>query len=277
MQIDIDKQTGCIKISQPGYTKKLLSMLSKFNEAGRKVSVPMSTIQTDMDGDDIKVDQTEYLRAVGGLNYLAQFTRPDLLYSLSRVAQKCSRPTKGDMRRVKRIFKYIESTQDHGITFMPGEIELVCWADSAFNCYEDAKSHYGYAFALGIGDGVFYARSSKMKLTVLSSTEAEYVAACEAARDLVWLRRLLKELGFAQEEPTILFQDNMSTIHMLNRKGQHKASKHIRPKYHFTRDQVKKGNIKIVYLETKLMIADILTKPLEREVFTRLAAEMLNL
>ena len=77
--------------------------------------------------------------------------------------------------------------------------------DAAHHSYPDGKGHYGYSFALGSQDRCFFANSKKMKLVTLSSTESEYVALCEAAREVVWLRRLLKEIGFAQKTPTVMW------------------------------------------------------------------------
>ena len=105
------------------------------------------------------IDAITYLRIVGGINYSAQYTRPDLLYPLSRAAQQCSHPTKHDMRLVKRILKYISSTADYGVVFEPGKVKLVCYIDSSHNTYADGHGHYGYTFSLGDGDGVFHAVS----------------------------------------------------------------------------------------------------------------------
>ena len=135
----------------------------------------------------------------------------------------------------------------------------------------------GYCFALGETDAAFYCKSSKLKLTTLSSTEFEYVALCEAARDAVWIRRLLRDIGFPQKRATILFEDNMSCIDMVHGRSNHKASKHINPKFHFTCEQVKKGKIAIRHKDTKVMIADMLTKPLGSVAHRSLTSLLLNL
>ena len=71
----------------------------------------MSLTPRIIEGDEERVDQNYYLSLVGGLNYLAQYTRPDLLYAVSAVAQKCSAPTIRDLNAVKRIFRYINFTK----------------------------------------------------------------------------------------------------------------------------------------------------------------------
>jgi hypothetical protein len=177
---------------------------------------------------------------------------------------------------VKRILQYVYSTINDGIIFNPGPIELVCYVDASHNCYEDAKGHFGYSFSLGNLDGAFYVKSQKMKLNTLSSTESEYVALCAAVCEIKWLRRLLAELGFPQKKPTVIYEDNMSCIEFVNGKLNHKATKHINPKYHFSREAVLMGDVKLEYCETSEMIADILTKPLSSKQHVKLAKLILN-
>jgi hypothetical protein len=180
------------------------------------------------------------------------------------------------MKRVDRIFKYLTKTYSYGLTFKKGPIELVCFVDAAYNCYDDAKSHYGYCFSFGVNDGCFYGKSKKAKVTALSSTEAEYVAICEAARDIIWIRRLLEEIGFKQENPTLVYEDNMSCIDMVNGRTNHKASKHINPKFHYIRDQVLLKQINVKHISTEEMRADVLTKPLSKAMHDHLIMGLLN-
>ena len=208
---------------------------------------------------------------VGGLNYLSQYTRPDMLYVVSRCAQACSRPTRKDVRRMIRAFLYLRDTLDVGLSFHVGNVELVCYVDASYNSYSDGRGHYGYTFALGPDDASFFARSKKASLTALSSTEAEYIALCEATRDAIWLRRLLRDIGFKQRRPTLMWQDNMSTIDMVNGHRSHRASKHINPKFHFTGEMVERGEIVLRHKSTDMMVADVLTKALHAEDHVRLA------
>jgi len=274
MAIRICQKTGRIFLTQPGYVQKLLN---KFNELGKKSSTPMPvTPLTKRHDDKSPVDQTTYLQMVGALNFLAQCTRADMLYSLSMVAQECAHPTGRDRRRVQRIFEYLANTQDYGICFEPGPIQLSCWVDASFNCYADGKGHFGYGFSLGLNDAMFYAKSQKMKLVTLSSTEAEYVALCEAATEVVWLRRLLRDIGFAQDSPTIVYEDNKSCIDMVNNRSRHQASKHINPKYHFVRAKQQKKVIDVQYISTNDQLADLFTKALGLPQHQKLTDRVLN-
>jgi hypothetical protein len=274
MQIQICPKSGRIHLTQPGYTKKLLE---KFNPERKSKNTPMAqTPSTEQEDDKTPYDIESYLRMVGALNYLAQCTRPDLLYCLSIVAQRCAKPTNRDKRMVQRIFHYLETTQDFGLCFEPGPIKLQCWVDASFNCYPDGKGHYGYGFSLGGNDALFYSKSSKMKLVTLSSTETEYVALCEAVLECVWLRRLLRSIGFAQTEPTLIYEDNKSTIDMVHSRSRHQASKHINPKFHYTRAKQQKKVVDVVYVPTLEQKADIFTKALPVLQHNKLTDMVLN-
>jgi len=277
MQVVVE-QGSHVELTQPGYIEKLITMID-FNGNRFKIArTPMSAYEGEPRPDDKDPVEVElYLSYIGALNYLAQFTRPDIMFALSLCAQKCRHPTKRDLRKVIRIFCYIAGTKSHGLRFARGAVVLWGHVDSSHNSYDDAKGHMGYCFALGETDAAFYCKSAKLKLTTLSSTESEYVALCEAARDAVWIRRLLRDIGFPQKKATVLFEDNMSCIDMVHGRSNHKASKHINPKFHFTCEQVEKGKIAIRHKDTKVMIADMLTKPLGSVAHHSLTAMLLNL
>jgi hypothetical protein len=267
---------GSCTITQPGYLQKILEKCGI--DLSSTASTPFSDKWSSKPDDNEFVNKTEYLERIGMLNYLAVLSRSDILYAVSRCAQNCSKPTKLDMRKVSRIFYYLNGTKQHGITFKKGPVRLLGWVDASHNQYvTDGKGHFGYCFSLGKDDGVFYARSQKMKLvTPAGSTETEYVAMYEAATEIVFLRNLLCELGFEQKEPTVLYEDNQSAIHMVNGRGSFQKQKHINVKYHYTRSLIKKGILSVVYCPTKKMRADVLTKALNRKPFTECVRSLLN-
>jgi hypothetical protein len=257
------KKDGSCSITQPGYLQKILEKCGI--DLDSTASTPCVDKWSAKSDDAELVDKTEYLERIGMLNYLAVLTRSDILYAVSRCAQQCSKPTRLDMRKVNRIFYYLNGTKEYGINFHPGAVELFGWVDASHLQYKDGKGHFGYCFALGKHDGAFYARSQKMKIvTPAGSAEPEYVAMYEAATEIVFLRSLLSELGFSQKNPTVLYEDNQSAIHMVNGRGSFHKSKHVNVKFHYTKELVKKGKVDIVYCPTKEMRADVLTKGLSR-------------
>ena len=103
-----------------------------------------------------------------------------------------------------------------------------------------------------------------------SSTEAEIQACNEGARDLVWGRNFLKEIGIQQSHPSILFNDNQGALAISDNDMINRRSRHMDIKYLWVRDLQKHGIIGTSYCHTTNMIADILTKPLARPLFERL-------
>ena len=79
-----------------------------------------------MIGNELLADLHGYLEMIGSLNYLAQFSRPDNLFAVSVLAQKCSKPTNcdGTVRTAKRVFQYLRRTPDVGVIFNPGEVKI---------------------------------------------------------------------------------------------------------------------------------------------------------
>jgi hypothetical protein len=79
----------------------------------------------------------------------------------------------------------------------------------------------------------------------------------------LWIRRFLEDsAGFIFEEPTTIFEDNQSAIAFAQNHRIVSRMKHIQVKYHFVHDLIENNTINLVYRNTKLMTADILTKPL---------------
>ena len=100
-----------------------------------------------------------------------------------------------------------------------------------------------------------------------SSTEAEYVAAAMAAREILWLRSFLAEVGVSEPGVTRLWLDNMSTIAITKNNKFHTCTKHIDIRHHFIREAVESGTIGVEYVPTGENVADGLTKPLPCPVF----------
>ncbi|EWM20025.1 putative polyprotein [Nannochloropsis gaditana] len=99
-------------------------------------------------------------------------------------------------------------------------------------------------------------------VVALSSAESELISACSATQSAVYIRQLLTDLGFKQDEPTVIMEDNQACIAMGNNPITHKRTKHIDVRYHFVREKVESKEVELVYIPTQHQLADILTKPL---------------
>jgi hypothetical protein len=115
----------------------------------------------------------------------------------------------------------------------------------------------------------------KKQATVATSTaEAEYISTWEATCEIVWLRRILQDLGISQAEATSLFIDSQSVIKLAKNPVFHSKTKHMDTKYHHIKSLIAKDVIKLVYCPSEDQISDIFTKPLGRIKFTKFRDEL---
>lgn len=129
----------------------------------------------------------------------------------------------------------------------------------------NVKSRLDVFFSLGSAST--YWMSRKKKSVALSTVEAEYIEASMAYCEVVRLRKLFSELFKNVLDTIVIFCDNQSGIHLSENPMFHDRSKHIDIKYHFIRDIVQQGAIRLQHIKIDEKVADILTKPLGKAKF----------
>jgi hypothetical protein len=144
----------------------------------------------------------------------------------------------------------------------------VDWAGSV----DDRKSTSGGEFFLG--ESLVSWISKKQSSIYLSSIEAEYIATTECCTQVEWMKKTLQDIKIVFEEPTIIHCDNTSMISLSKNLVQHSKPKHIPIKYHYLRDQAENKNIKLEYVPTQEHVADIFTKPLNKDIFEYLRQKL---
>ena len=265
-----DEKTGNVWIGQPAYVE---SIQKKFGmENSKPVSTPIdpSTKLTKTTDDEQSVDQQLYQSAIGSLLYLSGGTRPDITFSVSNLAKFSAKPYKQHWTAIKHVMRYLKGTINFGILYTKQESEdFVAYSDADWaGDLDDCKSTSGYLFK--ISGGAVSWRSKKQSSVALSTAEAEYIALASTAQEAVWLRQLTTELGNGSAEATTIFEDNQAAISMSKNPQFHGRAKHISIKYHFVHEQVSDGTVRLKYCRTQDMVADILTKGLHRNQFTKL-------
>ena len=209
-----------------------------------------------------EMSSVPYCEAIGSLMYLMVMTRPDIAFAVNQVSQCCQNPGPGHWNGVKRILAYLAGTSNHGLLFKKndeGSLIGYCDADYAGDA-DKRRSTTGYIFLLYRGPVSWC--SKRQSCTALSTTEAEFVAACEASKEATWLLRLLQELGIKENGPVPLMSDNQSAIRVVNNTEFHQRTKHIDVKYNYIRDQQSNGIVDVRYICTNQQLGDIFTKPL---------------
>jgi hypothetical protein len=110
-------------------------------------------------------------------------------------------------------------------------------------------------------------QSRKQSSIALSTAKAEYIAACSASYEAIWIRKLLTCLFDLEMDATVIFCDSQSCIKMIENPMFHDKTKHIEIRYHYICDMLQKGVVKLQYVGTDERVADVLTKPLSRVKF----------
>ena len=91
------------------------------------------------------------------------------------------------------------------------------------------------------------------------------MALFHAVKEVIWLRRLLEEIGQEQKVPTPLYCDNKGAIAMAKNAVLHGLNKHMRIKWHWVRKEVKRGTVQPIYIKSCQQPADSLTKRLAED------------
>nr|GFA58927.1 putative retrotransposon protein [Tanacetum cinerariifolium] len=155
------------------------------------------------------------------------------------------------------------------------ELQVKCYCDAGFETdRDDTKSQTGYVFTLNGGAVVW--KSSKQSTTAQHAVEAEYIAAAKAAKEAVWIRKFVDELGVVPSNNYHIEMncDNTTAISMAKETGIMKGARHFQKKFHYVRECVETGKIEMVKVHTDDNLADPFTKALAGPKLTRHARSM---
>ena len=175
-------------------------------------------------------------------------TRPDVALAISLTNRFQSNPEMAHWTAVKNILKYLRRTKDLFIVYRGVDEELIVkgYADASLGSdLDDSKSHTGYVFMLN--GGAISWRSGKQSVIAQSTMELEYIAACEALNEALWLKKFVIDLGVFSSctNPMGIFCDNTGVIANAKEPRTHSTAKHILQKFHVTRGYIRDGHTRI--------------------------------
>ncbi|CAI7853172.1 unnamed protein product [Closterium sp. NIES-53] len=227
MHVERDLDKGVLRLHQRKYCEGLAEKYGLQDRGKPATPLPSGfTVEPCADEEVVgESDRKLFHSMVGALNYAANHTRPDIAFATSRLASVVSRPSHEQLEAAKRLVRYVTATASVGLEYSAvrqrlqrgaadlskGEMLLTCYTDASFNSVKaDGTSIGGYVCLFG-GGAVSW-RSKKQNEVGQSSCETEYMALHHGAKEVVWLRRLLEEIGVGQREPTVIFCDNESAV-----------------------------------------------------------------
>ena len=213
-----------------------------------------------------------YQQKVGSILFAAISTRPDIAFAVSRLARHNLNPSEAHHRAADRVIQYLYSTRSFALRLGNSDQQdtksietFIGSSDASFaDNTEDRKSSQGYVLRLYGGPIAW--RASKQTTVTTSSTEAELVAASEAAKEMIAAGRLLRSLEIQLDEPLQLEIDNRQTIRLLVEESAKLTTqlRHVDIYQHWLRQQVQNSRIKVRWVESKDMVADGMTKALPK-------------
>jgi hypothetical protein len=261
-----DELTGSIRITQPGLLAKLLEYLD-IDDSSQHTRTPYLPSSSVLSDDTDLIDPLLLQTAIGMCNYLTH-SRPDIRFAVSSLSSHLKAPTKLHWRQAQAIGRYLSSTRTMGVTYNKGgTVDLSGFCDASYATAVSSRSQSGLAFKLDPSSAVIHSQSMIQSIVALSSTEAELDALAKGTTAAMAIRDLLMELGFVAEGPTVMWEDNLSTIALTKAAGNWGRSRHHAVRYEFIKLGIADGVISVEYIPTKRQLADIFTKVLAWQDF----------
>lgn len=273
--LQIQRISSGILISQSKYIEKLCNQYGI--EECKQILSPMenklnlSNVNSEVNKQSVR----EFQRLLGSLNYVAERSRPDICFSVNKLSRVATTATSEQFKYLIRILKYLNHTKNHCLLYKRSvdndKLTGYCdasWADDEL----DRKSTSG--FLIYVFGNLVKFKTRKQSIVAQSTAEAEYVALAEIARDLIWVKSLLKDMNIETEVINV-YEDNQQCIRIAENRTNYKRSRHIDLKYHFVKDLIEKGILKLTYISSGKQTADILTKSLPIHEHCRLTSQLL--
>ena len=262
--------------------EKVAALMGITDEHGQVVCPMESTcsLRKKIDGEDDEssyIPGFEYARILGGIMYVANFTRPDLVTSVNKLARYVTNPSHTHFKALAKVVTYAYQTKDRRLRYTQGPKDNDCyrlWAasDSSYaDCLDTRRSTIGRCLWMGKNQsGLIDWRSSMPKTVSLSTTEAEVQAAIECTKDILYFRSLLGDLGYSQEPgSTRMMVDSNSAIAQIRSVSGISRSKHYLVPLRKIQEVCMMGEMHVQRIDSKDNPADAYTKPLPAGSFWR--------
>nr|GFB26384.1 putative retrotransposon protein [Tanacetum cinerariifolium] len=202
----------------------------------------------------LKEENVPYASVVGSIMYDVRCTRPNVAFAQNITSR--FQQNSGDIHwtTVKNILKYLRNTKDMFLVYegdFKRELGVSCYTDAGYlTDADDLKSQIRYVSVLN-GGAVDW-KSAKQSIFATSSAEAKYIAAFDASKEAVWVRKFISGLGVVPtiEEPISMYCDNTGAIAIANESRITKGARHFHAKVHYLQEIIEFGDIKLEKVHT---------------------------
>ena len=275
-----------IHIFQPKLIKNLQDSFSQYINTNRKFQTPgapKTVVMRPEKGDNVlsPKDQTKYRSGVGMLLYLVKHSRPDISNAVRELTKVLDGATNAHWKSLIRTIKFVLDTRLYALRLSPftrnGSLFLHGYSDSEFaGDRETRKSVYGFITFL-CGAPISW-KSKACHSVTLSSTEAEYYAGSETAKEMMFIESILETLGEGNKLhlPMLLRMDNTGAIYLSNNQAVGSRTKHIDIRTHYVRNLINEEIIKTLFVKSEDNAADIFTKNVTEFLFIKHTSSYMN-
>jgi hypothetical protein len=283
MNIVHDREKGTVTIDQINKINDILKTYGMTDCYGVDTpAAPGTKLIRSIRGEVVKFPYNELL---GSLLWIGRVSRPEILYAVNQCAQHAKAPNRTHVEALKRILRYLKGTINLKLKFKydgneSDEFELVAYADADF-AGEPEENENGMKSMSGIfvgikGIGYIFGQSKLQTIVAKCTAEAEYVALSDTSTCVVGLRNVLDEIGINQNTPSIIMEDNQSTMKIATSHMSNAKFRAVKIHYHCIKQYIKDKEVQLQYVPTGENIADIFTKALCVKLFTYLRDKIYN-
>ena len=256
-----NRDTRVIILHQTEFTKSLILAAgmaddhpSKSKGDLFKTPLPTTSVLEDVDFN------FPYRELVGGLQHLACHSRPDIQYEASTLARYSHDFGSIHVQACRQLLRYLLYTRHYGL-HLSGDSDLITltgWADAGTLLDPAGRGVGGFVFQLGTST-VSY-KTKWFKTVHPSTTELEYVSLFHASSKAIRLRKILKGFGYSMSEATVIHEDNEGCIKYAHSNDLSGRMQHLNVKFHFIRQAIDDGLVRLAKIPTTSNLADVLTK-----------------
>jgi hypothetical protein len=253
---------NCVYITQQKYIETMFNKSQLDEGLKRKQNCPISP-RHEFNIDEDEAEETgNMLDIIGRMRYVADCSRRDILTSLSIISSRGSNADATYYNAAVSIMNYLYTTVDRDIRFSGNKIEdlkLYCFSDASYFNKTDGGDRLGGCFFLGYESAPIYSFSKRDKRISISPMDTEIKAIARNAELIHGYRKLLKELGFPQIEPTPIFTDSLSAV-WLFKKGNISGHRSNKQCYSNIKRLLEQREIMLIEIERKNNCSDLMTR-----------------